>query len=221
MDPTGFHHRRSASSSDRLLGVFTFSPPTNTTSGDELNEAELFWASDVPETENQPPLSSSPLVDNNSRPSFDNPQKSGILAVLTEPDFSSGNQPVLCWKPSISTSSARMIPSIPRPPGQNSQEREYFTQSMPCRKFQQSAPVKVPVMSSKAMERRRNGELDFVDDNVEDDDEMLPPHEIVARGSGVSPKTTFSVLEGVGRTLKGRDLRQVRNAIWRKTGFLD
>jgi hypothetical protein len=29
------------------------------------------------------------------------------------------------------------------------------------------------------------------------------------------------VLEGVGRTLKGRDLRQVRNAIWRQTGFLD
>ncbi|KAI9111330.1 hypothetical protein K1719_017742 [Acacia pycnantha] len=30
---------------------------------------------------------------------------------------------------------------------------------------------------------------------------MLPPHEIVARGSRVSPKTTSLVLEGVGRTL--------------------
>jgi len=58
-----------------------------------------------------------------------------------------------------------------------------------------------------------------IDDD--DDEEMLPPHEIVARGSGVSPKTTFSVLEGVGRTLKGRDLRQVRNAVLRQTGFLD
>jgi hypothetical protein len=29
------------------------------------------------------------------------------------------------------------------------------------------------------------------------------------------------VLEGAGRTLKGRDLRQVRNAVWRKTGLLD
>ncbi|XWS43388.1 hypothetical protein CRYUN_Cryun16bG0099000 [Craigia yunnanensis] len=62
-------------------------------------------------------------------------------------------------------------------------------------------------------------EVDYYDE--EGEQEMLPPHEIVARGSGVSPKTTFSVLEGVGRTLKGRDLRQVRNAIWRKTGFLD
>ena len=60
-----------------------------------------------------------------------------------------------------------------------------------------------------------------MDDDDDDDDEMLPPHEIVARGSGVTPNSTFSVLEGVGRTLKGRDLRQVRNAIWRKTGFLD
>ncbi|GFY88873.1 hypothetical protein Acr_06g0008130 [Actinidia rufa] len=34
-----------------------------------------------------------------------------------------------------------------------------------------------------------------------DDDEMLPPHEIVARGSAILPKTTFLVLEGVGRRL--------------------
>jgi hypothetical protein len=81
--------------------------------------------------------------------------------------------------------------------------------------------MKVPVLA-KAMSKNKNGMLaDVADVDDIDDDEMLPPHEIVARGSGVSPKTTFSVLEGVGRTLKGRDLRQVRNAIWRKTGFLD
>ncbi|KAI9128690.1 hypothetical protein K1719_000173 [Acacia pycnantha] len=45
---------------------------------------------------------------------------------------------------------------------------------------------------------------------------MLPPHEIVARGSGVSPKTTSSVLEGVGRTLKGRDLRQASGSVRKK-----
>lgn len=79
----------------------------------------------------------------------------------------------------------------------------------------------VPVLS-QAMAKRRNGDLfDVVDCDDDGDNEILPPHELVARGSGVSPKTTFSVLEGVGRTLKGRDLRQVRNAIWRKTGFLD
>lgn len=60
------------------------------------------------------------------------------------------------------------------------------------------------------------------EDEKSDEEEMLPPHEIVDRARARdSPMTTFSVLEGAGRTLKGRDLRQVRNAIWRKTGFLD
>lgn len=52
------------------------------------------------------------------------------------------------------------------------------------------------------------------DDEME---EMVPPHVIVAR----SHMTSFSVLEGAGRTLKGRDLRRVRNAVLQKTGFLD
>ncbi|KAI9090646.1 hypothetical protein K1719_028499 [Acacia pycnantha] len=216
MDPTASRHRRSSSSSDRLLEIFTSSPPSVATDDDELNEAELFWSGDVPETEDQPPP---PAINNWPSPTF--PQNSGFLAVLSEPAFRSGNQSILCCKTTILSTSSRMVPSIPRPPGQNPQDREYFSQSLPFRKFQQSAPVKVPIMSSRTMPRRRNDELALVDDDVEDDDEMLPPHEIVARGSGVSPKSTSSVLEGVGRTLKGRDLRQVRNAIWRKTGFLD
>lgn len=90
---------------------------------------------------------------------------------------------------------------------------------MPPRKFQNSAPMNVPLLSI-AMSKQRNSKF-FELNEDDDDDEMLPPHEIVARGSGMSPKTTFSVLEGVGRTLKGRDLRQVRNAVFRQTGFLD
>lgn len=82
----------------------------------------------------------------------------------------------------------------------------------------QSAPVNVPVLAM-AM-RRRHREFDEIDEDEEEGDrEMLPPHEIVARTQ--SPMLACSVLEGVGRTLKGRDLRQVRNAVWRRTGFLD
>ncbi|GMN24762.1 hypothetical protein TIFTF001_000695 [Ficus carica] len=33
--------------------------------------------------------------------------------------------------------------------------------------------------------------------------------------------TVASLPEGIGRTLKGRDLSRVRNAIWEKTGFED
>ena len=60
------------------------------------------------------------------------------------------------------------------------------------------------------------------DDQLEeewDDEEMVPPHVIVGRR--IAGKTAFSVCTGNGRTLKGRDLSQVRNSILRMTGFLE
>uniref|UniRef100_A0A5B7B9P7 Senescence regulator n=1 Tax=Davidia involucrata TaxID=16924 RepID=A0A5B7B9P7_DAVIN len=217
-----FRHRRSPSS-DRFLDVF--SPPKSDAggtsaiiAGDELNEDDVFWTGDFTEPNrrsNSPSASGNP---NHHSQIFGQSEKYGILAALPE-DNRKQNRPVLYRKPSISpsaaTSSSRMVPAIPKPP-QNFQEREY-SQSVPSRKFQQSAPMNVPVLPRKV----KNSELAKVDVDDGEEDEMLPPHEIVARGSTRSPKTTFSVLEGVGRTLKGRDLRQVRNAVWRRTGFLD
>ncbi|KAF3441629.1 hypothetical protein FNV43_RR15544 [Rhamnella rubrinervis] len=229
MESAGYRHRRSPSS-DRFLGFFSFSPPsTNTSStaiatGDELMEAEVFWTNEFTEPNHNLPTGSitTRFSSNPHRLGFDHSLNSGILAVL--PDSDHGSK-ILYRKSSIpsssssSSSSSRLIPVVPRPPqSQGSQDRDY-SQSLSSTKFHQSAPMNVPVFS-KAMEKRRNTELFDLEDD-DGDDEMLPPHEIVSRGSGVSPKTTFSVLEGVGRTLKGRDLRQVRNAIWRKTGFLD
>ncbi|XP_057438098.1 protein S40-7-like [Lotus japonicus] len=200
MDPTPSFHRRPSSTADRLLGAFTFFPSSATTSAaDELNEAELFWS----ESGNQ-----SPPAEANRRRNFDRALDSGILAALTEPGLRG------------KLSSSRMIPSLRRPPPAAPVSSEHLAQSAPSRKFQQSAPMKVPILLSKGVPARRNVD-ELEDDDIGGDGEMLPPHEIVARGSGVSPKTTFSVLEGVGRTLKGRDLRQVRNAVLRRTGFLD
>lgn len=222
MDPTpSFHRRSSSSSSDLLLRRFPFSPSTSTSAvaaassaADELNEAELFWATDSAESEPQRP--SPPPKPRN----FDRPLDSGILVVLTEPDSHCGG--VFRGKSPVSSSSRMMIPSLPRPPVA-APAADYLAQSAPSRKFQQSAPVKVPILFSAARRKNATAADDFerVVGDDDDDEEMLPPHEIVARGSGVSPKTTFSVLEGVGRTLKGRDLRQVRNAVLRQTGFLD
>ncbi|KXG26730.1 heavy metal-associated isoprenylated plant protein 34 [Sorghum bicolor] len=45
--------------------------------------------------------------------------------------------------------------------------------------------------------------------------EMVPPHELAWRSRAAS----MSVHEGIGRTLKGRDLSRVRDAVWKKTGF--
>ncbi|XP_027333208.1 uncharacterized protein LOC113848045 [Abrus precatorius] len=52
-------------------------------------------------------------------------------------------------------------------------------------------------------------------------DSKLPPHEIIAKRLARSQISSFSVLEGAGRTLKGRDLSKVRNAVLTKTGFLE
>lgn len=87
-----------------------------------------------------------------------------------------------------------------------------------------SLPVNVPDWSKilrdeyKHHGRRDNGydhDVGFDDDDEDDDNEKLPPHEYLARTRIAS----FSVHEGVGRTLKGRDLSRVRNAIWKQTGF--
>ena len=193
--------------------------------GDELNEDDILWTNDYTDQSLSNSSSSSPTTTSaNNLQSKSNhltafPKNSGILAALPETNHNT----VLYRKPSLpsssssSSSSSRAIPLIPRSP----HVAEYASQSVPIRKLNQSAPMNVPVLSI-AMAKQRNSRFKEDDDGEFDgDEEMLPPHEIVARGSRRSPKTTFSVLEGVGRTLKGRDLRQVRNAVWRQTGFLD
>jgi hypothetical protein len=64
------------------------------------------------------------------------------------------------------------------------------------------------------------------DDDEDEDEEMgghgrLPPHELLAKEYARSQRTSFSVCEGLGRTLKGRDLSRVRNAVWNQLGFAD
>ncbi|KZV55170.1 hypothetical protein F511_12757 [Dorcoceras hygrometricum] len=59
------------------------------------------------------------------------------------------------------------------------------------------------------------------DDNDDDGNEMVPPHEYLARRLAGTQIASFSMCEGVGRTLKGRDLSKLRNAILTKTGFLE
>ncbi|XP_039121456.1 uncharacterized protein LOC120258168 [Dioscorea cayenensis subsp. rotundata] len=87
-----------------------------------------------------------------------------------------------------------------------------------------SAPVNVPAWPKGRARATMNGwdeEWDEYkkreEEEDDDDEEMVPPHVIVAR----SHVTRFSVCEGAGRTLKGRDLRRVRNAVFKQTGFLD
>ncbi|XP_077242193.1 protein S40-6-like [Tasmannia lanceolata] len=81
-----------------------------------------------------------------------------------------------------------------------------------------SAPVNVPnwpnILRVDSTESIPDG---YVDDNKLD---WVPPHEYLAREYAHSRKTAAtSVFEGVGRTLKGRDMSRVRDAVWGQTGF--
>lgn len=92
------------------------------------------------------------------------------------------------------------------------------------RQRKQSAPVNIPDWS-KIYRSNSNGSVEENanddGDEFDDDDEQLPPHEWIAKKMARSQISSFSVCEGAGRTLKGRDQTKVRNAVLAKTGFLD
>lgn len=142
---------------------------------------------------------------------------------------------------SSSSSSAWRLPSAPR-----MIPRVYTpTTHEACRVVQQSsAPVDIPdwskIYGKNAKIDSRHGSWvdddgddgtavsngvayhnDDDDDVDNDDGDMVPPHEWIARKLARSQISSFSVCEGIGRTLKGRDLSKVRNAILTKTGFLE
>ncbi|MED6188876.1 hypothetical protein PIB30_090100 [Stylosanthes scabra] len=86
-----------------------------------------------------------------------------------------------------------------------------------------SVPMNVPdwskILGQEYRENRRS-EVEEEDEDADADggcEARVPPHEFLAR----TRMASFSVHEGIGRTLKGRDLSRVRNAIWAKTGFED
>ncbi|PQQ18375.1 uncharacterized protein Pyn_23469 [Prunus yedoensis var. nudiflora] len=79
-----------------------------------------------------------------------------------------------------------------------------------------SAPVNVPDWS-KILRVDSVDSLYELDEELDGNgSEMIPPHEYLAREY---TRGATSVFEGVGRTLKGRDMRQVREAVWSRTGF--
>lgn len=109
---------------------------------------------------------------------------------------------------------------------------------------QQSAPVSIPDWSkiygkSNRSSQRSSPWVDYgghddgdggahngreswdSDDDDDDNGNMMPPHEWIAQKLARSQISSFSVCEGAGRTLKGRDLSRVRNAVLTKTGFLE
>jgi Senescence regulator len=77
-----------------------------------------------------------------------------------------------------------------------------------------STPIAIPSTSSTVLLSDRSNWLE------ECTDKPVPPHVLMSRKRNTE-NLAFPLCSGQGRTLKGRDLSDVRDAVWRMTGFLD
>ncbi|EYU33646.1 hypothetical protein ABFS82_08G174900 [Erythranthe guttata] len=94
-----------------------------------------------------------------------------------------------------------------------------------------SAPVEARPDWSKVYGTFSTQKTNYYSSELSDDDDddeeginsgnAVPPHEWLARKLARNRISSASVCEGAGRTLKGRDLSRVRNAVLTKTGFLE
>ncbi|KAF0920224.1 hypothetical protein E2562_034033 [Oryza meyeriana var. granulata] len=97
---------------------------------------------------------------------------------------------------SVAVSSAKCAPSW-------AEQRRPFTD-----------PIEIPASSGAASRDidREDGEGEYGGGSGE----VVPPHVLLARR-----RAAFSMCSGQGRTLKGRDLRRVRDSVLRMTGFIE
>ncbi|CAM0903550.1 unnamed protein product [Alopecurus aequalis] len=206
--------RRSAAMSPslRLLGFLT--QPDDASGADvqelELDERDVVWSSSS-STSYSPSSSISTASSPSPTPSPSSGGHHWPLSSSSSRGFPSGGAGLSALIADEDTHSpTAAIPAAAR--------REKQRHPQP---YHQSAPVAVPAWSKAMADRRRREaeqEAADKDQDEEDDDELVvPPHEMAARGAAAAA----SVMEGAGRTLKGRDLRRMRNAVWRTTGFLD
>ncbi|WOK95711.1 hypothetical protein Cni_G04418 [Canna indica] len=89
-----------------------------------------------------------------------------------------------------------------------------------------SRPISIPSKATTSFydDKYSDDDDDDEEEEEEEDDgstvkEVVPPHIIVGRR--MADKMAFSVCVGNGRTLKGRDLKRVRNSVLKMTGFLE
>ncbi|KAK4361627.1 hypothetical protein RND71_020579 [Anisodus tanguticus] len=91
-----------------------------------------------------------------------------------------------------------------------------------AKRVSNSVPINIPENLSRNSSwfKYVENESNHFEDGKYGEREMVPPH--VITGRRIAEKMmSFSICSGYGRTLKGRDLSQVRNSILRMTGFLE
>ncbi|XP_047093635.1 uncharacterized protein LOC124706002 [Lolium rigidum] len=95
-----------------------------------------------------------------------------------------------------------------------------------------SAPVAVPPPRKRRSRSWRASDQPFTDGTSGDDGDVVctndvkrnvPPHVLAERRRRLAGRSTaaYSMCAGKGRTLKGRDLRNIRNLVLKMTGFIE
>ncbi|OAY24723.1 uncharacterized protein LOC110604491 [Manihot esculenta] len=210
--------RLTTSRSERLLGSFSYSNGQDTTVNDssELAEEDM-WSMVDDATHRNDQINYNSHGEWNSRADVESNGNMSIRSRRRIPrdrdDQHVGGLSLAFQDSSSKTASSRIVHQL------SGHDNVAPAASSP-RHMATSAPVNVPDWSN-ILRVDSVESLHESDDGYDDrDSEMVPPHEYLAREYARSKKMGgASVFEGVGRTLKGRDMRRVRDAVWSQTGF--
>lgn len=195
------------SRSELLLGNYGYGGNTIQTDGDdgeELREDDVWSMVDGMVNRSDHDWNSRATMESNTRTRHRNPVPRGDIAA-------GGLSSAFEDAPGKMMSSPRIVHQFPNGDSFPSPRGRHVANS---------APVNVPDWSKiyrvDSVESMHDSD-DITDDQ---DSDMVPPHEYLARAYERSHNSAAnSVFVGVGRTLKGRDLSRVRDAVWSQTGF--
>ncbi|OAY25931.1 uncharacterized protein LOC110603036 [Manihot esculenta] len=209
--------RLTATRSERLLGSFAYSNGQDATVNDssELGEEDVWSTVDDMANPNHDQISNNSQGDWISRTDV---ESNGNISFRSRRRIHRDDHHVGGLSLAFENSSGKTVSS--RVVHQFRGHDSVAAAAASPRHMATSAPVNVPDWS-RILRVESVESLHDLDDGYYDRDvEMIPPHEYLAREYGRSRRMgDASVFEGVGRTLKGRDMRRVRDAVWSQTGF--
>ncbi|CAK8535409.1 unnamed protein product [Lathyrus sativus] len=239
-NPTRFRSAKLlASRAERLLGVSPHAPPLDNSTPFEFSEDDVVFGFDYSHSSSSFPTPRLPHQYNLHQHHHRNPSplgppdSSGIPPVSPEnkesPNVVDGSDHLdddidsVSLSSFVSSNSSSSTTAQPILVQRSASDRTRPFPSLAATKFYHSAPINIPIMTPEMAALARKYEEEEARELAEEEDfkNKIPPHEFLAKQVDFSRMHSCSLFEGVGRTLKGRDMRKVRNAVLSQTGFID